>query len=670
MNLHARGGPSTLQIRQATFQSSDKGATVAEEPDPLSSQPELPRQVARVDEYKRKEDERKRNYARKKRKQVKDELESLHSQLAEAQLRIAHLEERLSHQLTQPPTASPEPEQYQQTWSTTRAPAIDQPATPAQSEVSGPFDQLLDALDAEPSVAPHDAAPKDPSARPLLDLTADAIAFSGAESLEWPHSNVRAVLPYLPGAVTSAGVHGGNVLDKFAALLKTTTQFPDSRDAHGMVVHLGWVEDDADQLADLVKEHMQAGKVVVLDGCTPVGSPVADFPSDMRLLVNGEHGPYDSMSMDEFCSSINGLGRIRCAMDLKPGRRLFDPLVEKLAEGHEELRSPSHSQKVQDYNWIPLAALHAEDWCLAHQGGFLTASHADAFGLCTSIEVVGEGAKLWFILSFEDPAGAALTREELLRRGSLVLAHGDPRDKDGASNSELRVGDGSFKIVGSCIVLRAGQKILQPPGQAHLVFTPVHCTTLGKQFLCYATLHLTEYARAVEFKTRGRGTNQDLQVLQHMLLQMAAALPARVAAGQEFRRKPLIALCLMVLKPRDYIPAQAYRTVSTEAAAFLQRMVKPKHLGWVRGAVDMLAAETLTRVLLVLAGGNEDIGADYLTESMPWRDPGPIVDATLLRGLLADLVNAEGDELQSMFDVRTRVDSSTTAPQGGKRKRV
>ncbi|KAL1711758.1 hypothetical protein EV715DRAFT_297730 [Schizophyllum commune] len=393
-----------------------------------------------------------------------------------------------------------------------------------------------------------------------------------------------------------------------------------------------------------------------------------DF-QDMRLLVSDEH-PYASMSMEEFCSSINELGHVRCALDLKPGKRLFDPLVEKLAEGHEEVRSPSHSQKVRDYDWIPLAALQAEDWCLAHQGGFVTNSHADAFGLCTSIEVVGEGAKLWFILSFEDPADAELTRQELLRRGSLVLAHGDPGDKDGASNWKLLVGDGSFKIVGSCIVLRAGQKILQPPGQAHLVFTPIHCTTLGKQFLCYATLHLTEYARAVEFKTGGRGTNQDLQVLQHMLLQMAAAVPARVAAGQEFRRKPLIALCLMVLNPRDYIPAKAYQQVSTEAATFLQRMVKPKHLGWVRGAVDMLAAETATRVLLVLAQGNPSIGADYLTESLPWRDPGPLVEPTLLRGLLADLVNADALELQSMFDVRTRVDPSADAPKGGKRKRV
>ncbi|KAL1658085.1 hypothetical protein GGF50DRAFT_92852, partial [Schizophyllum commune] len=487
------------------------------------------------------------------------------------------------------------------------------------------------------------------------------------------------------------------------AVLKTTTQFPDSRDAHDLVIHLAGGGNEVDKLADLAIGHMRVGKVVVIDGCPPsvpheAGNPTGDigfwektmrcnkvcrrdfqgkliicmraigtdFLVDMRLLATGEKKLYESMSLDDFCSSIDDLGRIRCALDLKPGIRLFDPLVEKLAEGHQEIRSPSHSQKVRDYDWIPLAALQAEDWCLAHQNGFLTSSHADAFGLCTSIEVVGEGAKLWFVLAFEDPADEGITREELLRRGSLVVAHGEK--DDGASNVLLMVKDGSFRIVGSCIVLRAGQKILQPPGQAHLVYTPIHCTTLGKQFLCYATLHLTEYARAVEFKTRGRGTNQDLHVLQYMLLQMAAALPARVAAGQEFRRKPLIALCLMVLEPRNYIPSTAPNNVSTEAATFLRRMLKPKRLDWVRGAVDMLAAEALTRVLLVLTKNTDNVSANYLTQSLPWRDPGPVVDNSLLRGLLDDLINPDATELQSMFDMRrTQVG---TVPQGSKRKRI
>ncbi|KAL1749667.1 hypothetical protein FB107DRAFT_252662, partial [Schizophyllum commune] len=456
---------------------------------------------------------------RKKRQQVKEELCSLQDQLVEAQQRIQDLEEQLrSAQLNQPPSPSLEQEQHGR--STGHDCGVSPPSlgpVPEAPEQAPWAESSNTALD-------HPLA-QEPRAGPLLDLTACAFAFPAAESLDWPHSNVRALLPYLPGALTSKGTGGGNVLEEFS----------DSRDAHDLVVHLAGGGNEVDKLADLAIGHMGVGKVVVIDGCPPsvpyeAGNPTGDIGFWEKTMRCNKKKLYESMSLDEFCSSIDDLGRIRCALDLKPGIRLFDPLVEKLAEGHQEIRSPSHSQKVRDYDWIPLAALQAEDWCLAHQNGFLTSSHADAFGLCTSIEVVGEGAKLWFVLAFEDPADEGITREELLRRGSLVVAHGEK--DDGASNVLLIVKDGSFRIVGSCIVLRAGQKILQPPGQAHLVYTPIHCTTLGKQFLCYATLHLTEYARAVEFKTRGRGTNQDLHVLQYMLLQMAAALPARVAAGQ------------------------------------------------------------------------------------------------------------------------------------------
>ncbi|KAL1711759.1 hypothetical protein EV715DRAFT_297731, partial [Schizophyllum commune] len=207
------GGPA----QEVTFQNSEEGTPAPKEPDQSPFEPELPPQVQGVDEYKRKEDERKRNYGRKKRKQVKDELNSLHDQLSEAQQRIAHLEERLrSSRPSQPPTSSLESEQYHQTPNATIVPTVDLPPTPPHFEVSPPLDQLSEVSERDPPVESSGAALEDPPERPLLDLTADAIAFPGAESLEWPHSNVRALLPYLPGAVTSKGVDGGNVLEAFS----------------------------------------------------------------------------------------------------------------------------------------------------------------------------------------------------------------------------------------------------------------------------------------------------------------------------------------------------------------------------------------------------------------------------------------------------------------------
>ncbi|KAL1741231.1 hypothetical protein HDZ31DRAFT_67140 [Schizophyllum fasciatum] len=300
---------------------------------------------------------------------------------------------------------------------------------------------------------------------------------------------------------------------------------------------------------------------------------------------------------------------------------------------------------------VPVDEIHTRQWCLAHQGGFLTPSHADAFGLCTSVEVVGSGKKLWALLRFTDPDGHALSYDELLHRGALTVS-GAKGGTDGANNTRLEIKSGDFRIQGCVVYLQAGQRLIMPPGQAHVVFTPVHCTSMGKQFLCYDTLHLTEYERRLEKTTQAGGTNQNLDALQHTVILMGAALPSRFMAGQKFCVKPLVALCRMVLYPRDYIGPEAEKQYSGEALTFIRRMRKQGELAWVRGAVDMAAAEACRRIMHILAKKGQDVSSDYLVRyGDQWRDPGPVVDTSHLAAYLKDLVNVTAPSLEGMFNV-------------------
>ncbi|TRM55526.1 hypothetical protein BD626DRAFT_542389 [Schizophyllum amplum] len=474
-----------------------------------------------------------------------------------------------------------------------------------------------------------------------VDLTARVGGVMGRRHpLFWKSINVLTVSPYLSGGGGDKEKRDGNVLQEDVEILETACQLPSSHECPDMVAHLSYASATrADVVAD-VRERMGRGQVVVLDDAPPLveydgaGDPTGDIRfwtntlkcngavkrefQDGRRMANDQPYVYSKATLREFCQSITQTGQITALMDIKPGVHFVDPIVEGLADGHQEVRSPSFSASLQSYTMYPAAEQASENWCLAHKAGFLTPAHHDAFGLATSIETVGNGHKMWVLLRFEDPEGSALTRPEILRRGELTVSN---TCGEGASHSKLKIKDTPFAVKACVVWAKAGRRILQPPGQAHMVFTPVNCTTLGKQFMCYNIMHLTEYARSLDVQTKGAGTNQALDVMQHMIIHMAAALPARIAQGEKFRCKPLIGLCLMVVNPQLYISPLWAREYQGEALAFVKRLRKGPNK-WVISLTDMLALAAAERVLDRLASEGFDVGPDYILQGSSWRDPG------------------------------------------------
>ncbi|KAL1684460.1 hypothetical protein GGG16DRAFT_106948, partial [Schizophyllum commune] len=371
--------------------------------------------------------------------------------------------------------------------------------------------------------------------------------------------------------------------------------------------------------------------------------------------AEGPPEPYVERTLRQFVEEINSDKHIRAILDIPGGYLQHDPITTYLSDGHLEVFTVSHAIGNVDYEFRPADHGRTFDWHLAHQGGFVTFGHIDASGLGTTFEVRGPGAKLWLALEYCPPSNA--TRAMLIQgQKSVVLgvprrAHRPQQTDDGAGREDFSV-DGNRKIRGCIIVVQEGDRVIQPPGKGHTVYTPLHTITAGKHYVNWDSLHHMELCRAFEKHTSRTATNHDHAYAQLMLIFMAASLPARVKEGRVFFRKPLIALCLMVLWPRKYIHADSIedrvgKRNDEPAQTFLRRL-RNDGGRWVCGNIDRLAQLACIAVLkeLVPPELTEGLVADqtaipqlpdiqpiresYLFQDSDdhsrWQIPGPQVD--------------------------------------------
>ncbi|KAL1749870.1 hypothetical protein FB107DRAFT_280211 [Schizophyllum commune] len=313
--------------------------------------------------------------------------------------------------------------------------------------------------------------------------------------------------------------------------------------------------------------------------------------------------PYVNRTIRQFVENVNSDKHIQAILDIPGGfpdedvinKRALIP-ISYLSSGHLETSTISLALGNADYQFRPADLAATASWYLLHQAGFLTHGHIDASGLGTTFEIRGPGAKLWLVLECCLPPDA--NRATLLQgQKSVVLgiprrAHRPQQTDDGAGREDFSV-DGGRKLRGCVIIVREGDRIVQPPGKGHIVYTPLPSVTAGKHFVNWGSLHHGEVGRAFEMLTNRCATNHDHAYMQLMLIFMAASLPARVKEGREFYKKPLIAMCLMVLWPRRYIHHGSIQDrvgkLNDDAAQqFLVRLRDPDG-DWVRGNVDRLA---------------------------------------------------------------------------------
>ncbi|KAL1724704.1 hypothetical protein EV714DRAFT_186092, partial [Schizophyllum commune] len=359
--------------------------------------------------------------------------------------------------------------------------------------------------------------------------------------------------------------------------------------------------------------------------------------------------PYVRVTVRDLLNQIHDGKHIRAILDIPSGYAQDDFVTRYLSDGHQECSTVSYRADDLDYDFRPADIAKTFDWLLLHQAGFLTYGHADATGMGTTFDVRGDGAKLWLVLTCRRRPGAEhqLSNRELLMQSFKSLYFGIPRRKlrphqtdDGAGRVDFTVDDGCE--LSGCVI---------PPGGGHVVYTPLATVTAGKHFICWHSLQRMEVCRSFEKHTIRHATNHDHCVCQMMLICMAAALPARVKGGKVFHKKPLIALCLMVLYPRKYIHAESLRErigkLNDEGVQEFLRRLRDNNGEWVRGPTDRRAQLVCLSVLRSLRpdafrgikqGSYRDkpqlpdisaIRDTYLFEDCKpgedWQNPGPVV---------------------------------------------
>ncbi|KAI0040341.1 hypothetical protein FA95DRAFT_1577014, partial [Auriscalpium vulgare] len=130
-------------------------------------------------------------------------------------------------------------------------------------------------------------------------------------------------------------------------------------------------------------------------------------------------------------------------------------------------------------------AIRLRNWDILTHAGFLTHVHHDANGMATW-GTVNDGAKLWGIVRFRDEDVARCHDEATLKALFVKAVH------DGTHSLTME----HFDIY--VVLLEPGDTFIMSPGTWHPVYTPVNSVVRGGHFLCFDTLHLTQWARFID----------------------------------------------------------------------------------------------------------------------------------------------------------------------------
>ncbi|KAL1732594.1 hypothetical protein EV714DRAFT_206336 [Schizophyllum commune] len=532
------------------------------------------------------------------------------------------------------------------------------------------------------------------------DITGYAPRFPDAPTVRWPTDLVTGA-PYLPDE--RRGKASKNKLEwDFNFVNKAAYTLKSSRDRPDLCVHATFTnERDA---IKLIKE------------CTANGMPLVfdDFPDSLRWAHGGETfeddpfmdpirwsadpvdgvvganlktprdfqdaaireskplHPYVTANLLEFRTWLKMPGKVRCILDLTCGFSQRDEITSRIADNVVESCSQSHGNKYEGHFAIVADMLRTHDWFLLHTAGFLTFGHIDASGMATSAQIRGGGMKEWFVFrssSMPKPKPGDTREQRRIIQSQLVRRVGDLISAASTDSLErpVRHDNDDWYVDGCIIELRPGMKYYQPAGTVHAAYTPVPTAAAGMHYFTYDDLHRMEVSRRVQ-RTKPGITNHNHNCgVQLMLITMAAALPMRAAAGQTFRRKPMIALALMLTRPQDYIPppeplhpVDALKEMRAENAGRrdefnLTHKLRSERWAEDGTAFDRLAYTVAMRILIACKtkypgdAKAEIPGPEYVLEGERWEDPGPKLDIESFTDDLAathvdDIVQEESDE--------------------------
>ncbi|KAL1687181.1 hypothetical protein GGG16DRAFT_117236 [Schizophyllum commune] len=425
--------------------------------------------------------------------------------------------------------------------------------------------------------------------------------------------------------------------------------------------------------------------------------PTADKPSALT-----------TSTLIDFKQSLKSPFVARYTSELMCGFPQDDHLTDRISDNLVASRTKSFGTGYGGHHTI-LADMMSQDWFFLSTAGCLMVGQLDAYGLATSAQIRGSGLQERIIFSSRalPPAPAphatreerralqaqllddmldliyasktpklitrtdaikarrrkaeakALRGEGARRAENVALARGVSEQDTTASRSAPSSDAILDKVDGCILELRPGMKYFQPTGTVNATYAPFPTAATGKRFFTFGDLHRVELLRRIQMR---KGTHADHKHncgVQLMLISMAASLPARAAGGQVFHRKPMIALALMLTRPKGYIAApeplhalekdedawsatkrkdkerMCRENAERDAEYQMTRRLRSKR--WAKDGTSFhkLAFSVACKILHACAHkyeGDEEVelpGPEYIMEGSRWDDPGPPLDVKM-----------------------------------------
>ncbi|KAL1752006.1 hypothetical protein FB107DRAFT_220842 [Schizophyllum commune] len=518
-------------------------------------------------------------------------------------------------------------------------------------------------------------------------------------TVEWP-SQLTTVTPYIPGIRIGDPELDINVLQRGQTYVENAAKkFKSSRDRPDLCMHVPFTTER--EAIGLIRDCMAKGIPLVFDdfpdslrwahkGRTddddPFMDPIrwSDDPVDGVIGVNlysprafqlmptaDKPSALTTSTLMDFKQSLKSPFVAQYTSELMCGFPQDDHLTDRIADNLVASRTKSFGTGYGGHHTI-FADMTNQDWFFLSTAGCLMVGQLDAYGLATSAQIRGSGLQERIIFSSRalPPAPAPHATREERRALQAQLLDGmldlNVASVEGASEQDTTASQSAptsdaipDKVDGCILELRPGMKYFQPTGTVNATYAPIPTAVAGKRFFTFGDLHRVELLRRIEMRKGAQADHKHNCGVQLMLISMAASLPARAAGGQVFHRKPMIALALMLTRPKDYIAApeplhalekdedawaatkrrekERMRRENAERDAEYQMTRRLRSKRWAKDGTsfDKLAFSVACKILHACAHryeGDEQVelpGPEYIMEGKRWDDPGPPLDVKM-----------------------------------------
>ncbi|KAH7921359.1 hypothetical protein BV22DRAFT_1132340 [Leucogyrophana mollusca] len=379
-----------------------------------------------------------------------------------------------------------------------------------------------------------------------------------ADVITWP-GGVQTVAPYLPRSSKS---DTENYLSRDESWVRRLARYPASRPGSNHVVYMANLSDQG--ALSRVRDSLSQGKVVVVKDFAADSVRGFEFTEkgvherfgfspnmpltmhDARKRVTKPGYPHVPGNFATLIGGINNVGECRFVLDVPMAHIAAPAPLDLLDDGLAVGFSQTTTQYSLEGKSVSSDVHSARSWGLAHQAAVMTYTHHDADGAGTYI-IVLSGAKFWTVVFEKDPK----RRHGDMRKTAPTITNMDCLGEYDEAVYEVET-----------IYAFPGDLIIQGPNQWHAAYTPVKSFSRGGHFYSYDTMHLTEVSRFIDHTESVFTTNQEHGHCLETLSRMVLALPCLVGF-RKFYRRPLLALCVMVLSPDEYVvTAQANKPTS------------------------------------------------------------------------------------------------------------